>query len=578
MMINEIADVSAAGSRPPTAAVPTERTSTLQLPRCDIDGRRRSCQPRSKLAVSLVATCIALTACNAGDTETEGSASTTTPTAESEVIAGPRPEDVAVIEAYFAAYNDGDTDAVLALLASPAIYTETYGGLRPDPTDGEPIDAAEIGLQLAWNHAQGEILTEADCRPADEQPGAGVTLDCSYTTLDAVVQAVDGAPIPTRTLVTIVDGTITELHHGYGSPDFGTLGRPFQNWLDREHPDIEGAGCCIGDTRDESVQRGLLRAEWAREWNSYLEENGCNAHGPCTPALEDTNDDATPQMGTAVPAEQALERAIEYLAAFADGDPALVAALQSEGFVMKAAFPGDGLGEQQPTDWLGVVYQSALGTVYDEPVCELLDEGPTETAVECETTMVTTIHEQTSTPGVPTRVTVRVAADGISGLDSRYLQNFGVFGFYEWRDLHDAAITETATIDDIAELGRLDRELADQYVEYEVSTVEDMFAALDAGDLDRFLARFADGQPVLGTPSDDVRILLGALVAAGHRFDTTGCEPNGVERTNLRVECDVTVVPEPSSNGSDVHGSVTMFVGPDGVIQRNTSTLDLESV
>lgn len=131
------------------------------------------------------------------------------------------------------------------------------------------------------------MWTEPTCELADEQRPAGPTLACQWDTLDAVVQAVDGDPIPTNALIVVSDGVVAELHGAYASPDFATLGRPFGRWMESNHPDIEGALCCGGDTREESEQRGRLRAQWSLEWADWLDGYGCEAGNLCTISVEE---------------------------------------------------------------------------------------------------------------------------------------------------------------------------------------------------------------------------------------------------------------------------------------------------
>jgi hypothetical protein len=172
-----------------------------------------------------------------------------------------------VIDDYFATYNDGDTDAVLAIAAPDVIVTVTYGVVEPQE-DWDQL--------LAWNNAQGEILTEHTCILTDDQPVVGAAFSCEFDTLDAVILAVDGIPIPTQTLFTVSDGAITKINHDYESPtDFGTAGGPFNLWMEQNHPDVEGAGFGQWTSRAEAVEYGQLRAHWAQEWAIYREANDC---------------------------------------------------------------------------------------------------------------------------------------------------------------------------------------------------------------------------------------------------------------------------------------------------------------
>lgn len=301
------------------------------------------------------------------------------------------------------------------------------------------------------------------------------------------------------------------------------------------------------------------------------------AADPTTPSTSaPTLPATTPPATVAVPAEQAVASVREYLATFAGGDPDAPIALQTADFVMRSAFPGDALDEQRATDWLGVTYQAAVGTTYDDLDCTADEEGLTATIVMCDAAMVTTIHRETNTAGVPSRLVITVTADGIAALDLRYLQNFGVFGFYEWRDGRGLNEPDDSTIDGMAEFGRAEAGLAAEYVSVGVSTVEDAFAALDDGDVDGFMQVFLPGQMILGVSWEDAPSILSGLVAAGGRYDVTECEPAGVERFNLRIECTASLTAAGAGTPSETTGTVTAFYNVDGVIERITSTIDLD--
>lgn len=276
----------------------------------------------------------------------------------------PSPVDAAVVEEYFGAYNADDTDRVLAMLAPDAVVSETYGGMRPDP-DNDPMSAADFEPSIAWNHAQGEELTEPDCHVAEEQPVTGVRLDCTYTTRDALVQALDATAVPTRTLITIVDGQITELHHSYGSPDFAFYGQQFDAWMEENHPDVDGALCCAGDTRDESVARGELRAQWAQQWASALAAADDASAGPAPePAM------TVPALAAPVDGETQQSVVGNITWTRVDGDRAT---LPSEvGFELDDVFYGDGL-PSDPDDPQPNLFLSPDGVVWTA-----WDDAPTD--------------------------------------------------------------------------------------------------------------------------------------------------------------------------------------------------------
>ncbi len=120
-----------------------------------------------------------------------------------------------------------------------------------------------------------DIAVTADQRLGPEQPAEGATLFCTYETLDAVVVAVDGEPIPTSTYFTVVDDELSVIDQRYGLPDFATLGTPFTRWMEENHPEVTGALFHGWTTREEAVEHGRLRAEWAQAWaTSLTDESG----------------------------------------------------------------------------------------------------------------------------------------------------------------------------------------------------------------------------------------------------------------------------------------------------------------
>jgi hypothetical protein len=122
--------------------------------------------------------------------------------------------------------------------------------------------------------AQGETMTAHDCSVLDDVPGATVTVTCQHETRDAVILAIDSKPIPTITVMTFTPDGISDLEERYSLPNFLITGGPFSNWMEANHPeDADAAGCCEADTIEESVARGQLRAQYAKEYAVFLETN-----------------------------------------------------------------------------------------------------------------------------------------------------------------------------------------------------------------------------------------------------------------------------------------------------------------
>jgi len=82
-------------------------------------------------------------------------------------------------------------------------------------------------------------------------------------------------PIGTTTLFVVTPDGISDLSDNYAGNHFITTGDPFRSWMEENHPaDAEAAGCCGGDTFEEAVARGELRARYTLEWAADLEANG----------------------------------------------------------------------------------------------------------------------------------------------------------------------------------------------------------------------------------------------------------------------------------------------------------------
>lgn len=108
----------------------------------------------------------------------------------------------------------------------------------------------------------------------DEVPGTTVTVTYKHETRDAVILAIDSKPMPTIIVMTFTPDGISDLKERYGSPDFADTGGPFNLWMEANHPeDADAAGCCEADTIEESVARGQLRAQYAKEYAAFLETN-----------------------------------------------------------------------------------------------------------------------------------------------------------------------------------------------------------------------------------------------------------------------------------------------------------------
>ena len=200
-------------------------------------------------------------------------APTLAPTTTSSVPMFGADDALAVADSYFSAYNEGDAEAVKALFVPDATFADNFGS--QDRADWEQL--------LVWNAAQGTALSPGDCRVDQEIPGVSVTLYCPHDNLDALVQAVDGPPVPINlTLVVAPDGIQRWTFLFFSDPDFNTVGRPFTSWMSANHPDVtESVGFGNWTTTEEAEQNGTLTAEYAAEWAAYLQANDCAYDDGC---------------------------------------------------------------------------------------------------------------------------------------------------------------------------------------------------------------------------------------------------------------------------------------------------------
>ena len=185
-----------------------------------------------------------------------------------------------VAAAYYAAYNEGAFDAVIALFEPDATFSHPLG----------PSDRASWEQLLVWNAAQGTSLSPPRCLLSEEIVGVSVRLVCSHNNLDALVQAVDSPAVPIRlTLVITPDGIVgwnslfdnlSEV--GERGPDFNEAGIPFSEWMLTHHPDIaESVAFGTWSSVDEAEQNGILTAQYAAEWAAYLDANECAYDDGC---------------------------------------------------------------------------------------------------------------------------------------------------------------------------------------------------------------------------------------------------------------------------------------------------------
>lgn len=178
-------------------------------------------------------------------------------------------EDVAATGSGFVeAFNDGDTEALFALLAPEATISLKYTGMS---VDFEPMERAAFDRYVTWELAQGSELRAPECVLTVEQEPSVVVCAVEWVAADA--QAVEGHFSPSTLTMTVVNGRITDLMVEQ-TPNFGLAG--FNTWVEDNHPEsAELIEFRDWTSIDDARAGGERRAELASEWKSFLDANGC---------------------------------------------------------------------------------------------------------------------------------------------------------------------------------------------------------------------------------------------------------------------------------------------------------------
>jgi hypothetical protein len=178
-------------------------------------------------------------------------------------------EALAVGDAYFAAYNGGDMGSVLALFTDEATAENNWrwAGI---------LDREVWEPWLAMILAEGETLTSPDCRVVGEAPGGAMTISCEHGTSDAVTLAIGSPLVVTRTIMEVTRDGIGDIETKYDFPNFRPTDGAFSRWMQANHPEVAIDTMFFpGDTVEEAVARGELRARYAKEWAAHLDANNC---------------------------------------------------------------------------------------------------------------------------------------------------------------------------------------------------------------------------------------------------------------------------------------------------------------
>ncbi len=257
----------------------------------------RSWHQRLRTVAPMVVMILIVAACSSSDDDavttrapaaatTQATPTTTTPIATTSSTVSPpttssleaQQQALAVAEAYVAAYNTGDRDAVMGSFTSDVSISNSSQG---DLTTVWP-------LLLAWEIAQGMILTAADCTVAEASSPGAVTVTCETGTHVPQAQLIGAPPTPTTLTFLVVPEGIRELELIYGQPGLGHTAGPFFGWLEARDPeDIGRAVFSISDSVAEAEQKGLVLAQYAEEWAAFLDASDCVYPDICYQTLTD---------------------------------------------------------------------------------------------------------------------------------------------------------------------------------------------------------------------------------------------------------------------------------------------------
>jgi len=135
---------------------------------------RRGMMSALGVAAAAAALVLAVVVVDRDDDGSDGPSPATDPPAAAETLPRPFDEQAALSAnaAYFDAYNAGDLEAVMAMFVADATFAGSLG----------PMHRPEFDELIAWNLAQGTVLTTPECDVTELEIDAVFSVVCSYGT------------------------------------------------------------------------------------------------------------------------------------------------------------------------------------------------------------------------------------------------------------------------------------------------------------------------------------------------------------------------------------------------------------
>ncbi len=192
-------------------------------------------------------------------------------------------EPIDVAERLLSAVAEGDNDAFVSVHAPGAVYTfpdgasiELFGPLQADIDDFDGDGVITLGDDFQARqafHPFGNHTLTWSCAAIDETQVA-----CTGETIDDFIRSEGGPPLVTETLLTVIDGLVTEQQFMpptdsaafSATMDASDRGwTAYEAWVQKtypeEYPALFRAPCCTGDvirTPDTVRRHGTLIAEF----------------------------------------------------------------------------------------------------------------------------------------------------------------------------------------------------------------------------------------------------------------------------------------------------------------------------